>query len=184
MRFSPFNVYKTKDGWIALGAATNADWMELLQVLQRDDLLADKNMMSIGWRIENNQAVDGIVTEWTTTKSSNDAIKALNSKKIPCSPVRTIEEAINWSQLREREMITSLHNPLSNSTMNASGPGFPIKFSKTPGNYNEPAPLPGFHTEEILGKLAGLTKEELLSLIKKGIVGDFSSLKSQNNLAD
>ena len=184
MRFSPFNVYKTKDGWIALGAATNADWMELLRVLQREDLLMDQNMMSIGWRIENNQVIDGIVTEWTITKSTSDAISTLNSKKIPCSPVRTIEEAINWSQLREREMITSLHNPLSNSTIHASGPGFPIKFSKTPGNYNEPAPLPGFHTEEILSKLAGLTKDELLSLIKKGIVGDFSSLKSQNNLAD
>ena len=178
MRFSPFNVYKTIDGWIALGAATNADWVELLQVMQREDLLTDENMMSVGWRIENNQVIDGIVTEWTMHESTKDAVRQLNSKKIPCSPVRTIEEAINWSQLREREMITSLHNPLSNSTIDASGPGFPIKFSKTPGNYNEPAPLPGLHTEEILHQLAGLTKEELITLIERGIIGNFDSLKT------
>jgi crotonobetainyl-CoA:carnitine CoA-transferase CaiB-like acyl-CoA transferase len=178
MRFSPFNVYKTIDGWIALGAATNADWIELLQVIQREDLLTDENMMSVGWRIENNQVIDGIVTEWTMHESTKDAVRQLNSKKIPCSPVRTIEEAINWSQLREREMITSLHNPLSNSTIDASGPGFPIKFSKTPGNYNEPAPLPGLHTEEILHQLAGLTKEELIILIERGIIGNFDSLKT------
>ena len=178
MRFSPFNVYKTIDGWIALGAATNADWIELLQVMQREDLLTDENMMSVGWRIENNQVIDGIVTEWTMHESTKDAVRQLNSKKIPCSPVRTIEEAINWSQLREREMITSLHNPLSNSTIDASGPGFPIKFSKTPGNYNEPAPLPGLHTEEILHQLAGLTKEELIILIERGIIGNFDSLKT------
>jgi formyl-CoA transferase len=111
-------------------------------------------------------------------ESTKDAVRQLNSKKIPCSPVRTIEEAINWSQLREREMITSLHNPLSNSTIDASGPGFPIKFSKTPGNYNEPAPLPGLHTEEILHQLAGLTKEELIILIERGIIGNFDSLKT------
>jgi crotonobetainyl-CoA:carnitine CoA-transferase CaiB-like acyl-CoA transferase len=178
MRFSPFNVYKTVDGWIALGAATNADWVELLQVIQREDLLTDENMMSVGWRIENNQVIDGIVTEWTIHESTNDAVRQLNLKKIPCSPVRTIEEAINWSQLREREMITSLFNPLSNSTIEASGPGFPIKFSKTPGNYNEPAPLPGLHTEEILHQLAGLTKEELITLIERGVIGNFDSFKT------
>lgn len=184
MRFSPFNVYKTRDGWIALGAATNSDWIELLGVLERDDLLDDQHMMSIGWRIENNQIIDSIISDWTKDRSTQDAIEKLNRKKVPCSPIRTIEEAIHWQQLEEREMVTSLVNPLSNTTVGAFGPGFPIKFSKTPANYADPAPLPGFHTEEILSKLAGLTKDELLSLIKKGIVGDFDSLKTQKNRTD
>lgn len=181
MRFSPFNVYKTQDGWIALGAATNSDWIELLKVIEREDLLNEQNMMSTGWRIENNESVDAIITNWTREELTNNAINKLNAKKIPCSPIRTIEEAINWNQLQEREMITTLVNPLSNSVITASGPGFPIKFSKTPVNYDQPAPLPGVHTEEILNKLAGLSKNELLTLIKKGVIGNFESLQSQKN---
>lgn len=47
MRFSPFNAYKTEDGWITIGAATNDDWRSLLEVMNRSDLFGDENMMSV-----------------------------------------------------------------------------------------------------------------------------------------
>jgi len=177
MRFSPFNVYKTKDGWLAIGAATNSDWTELLNVLDKKEFLNDPNMMNIGWRIQNNSTIDAVITNWTKEESTQSALEKLNVKNIPCAPVRTIQEAIKWEQLQERKMISDLINPLSKSTVSASGPGFPIKFSKTPANYDIPSPIPGEHTEDILGSLANLSKEELLELIKKGVVGNFHSLK-------
>lgn len=177
MRFSPFNVYKTKDGWLAIGAATNSDWTELLNVLGKKEFINDPNMMNIGWRIENNSTIDAVITNWTKEESTQSALGKLNAKNIPCAPVRTIQEAIKWEQLQERKMISGLINPLSKSTVSALGPGFPIKFSKTPANYDSPSPIPGEHTEDILGSLANLSKEELLELIKKGVVGNFHSLK-------
>lgn len=176
MRFSPFNVYQTKDGWVAIGAATNADWTELLDVIDKNELTNDPNMMNVGWRIQNNSAIDQIVTNWTEQETTNSALEKLNAKKIPCAPVRTIQEAIKWEQLQERKMISALTNPLSKSTVSASGPGFPIKFSKTPGDYDSPSPIPGEHTEDILGSLANLSKDELIELIKKGVVGNYYSL--------
>lgn len=177
MRFSPFNVYKTLNGWIAIGAATNTDWTELLKVIKKEELLEDVNMMNVGWRIQNNSMIDEIITNWSLQETSASAIDKLNINKIPCAPVRTIEEAINWGQLKDRKMISSLTNPLSQSTVSALGPGFPIKFSKTPANYDVPSPVPGEHTEDILNSLTNLTKEELLELIKKGVIGNFQSLK-------
>lgn len=177
MRFSPFNVYQTKDGWVAIGAATNTDWTELLGVIGKNELINDPNMMNVGWRIQNNSAIDQIVTNWTEQETTNSALEKLNAKKIPCAPVRTIQEAIKWEQLQERKMISALTNPLSKSKVCASGPGFPIKFSKTPGDYDAPSPIPGEHTEDILGSLANLSKDELIELIKKGVVGNYHSLK-------
>lgn len=177
MRFSPFNAYKTKDGWLAIGAATNSDWTELLNVLGKKEFLNDLNMMDVGWRIENNSTIDAVITNWTKKENTQSALEKLNVKNIPCAPVRTIQEAIKWEQLQERKMISDLINPLSKSAVGASGPGFPIKFSKTPANYDTPSPIPGEHTEAILGSLASLSKEELLELIKKGVVGNFHSLK-------
>uniref|UniRef100_UPI004047A3B9 CoA transferase n=1 Tax=Orrella sp. TaxID=1921583 RepID=UPI004047A3B9 len=97
---------------------------------------------------------------------------------IPCSPVRTMQEAIKWEQLQERKMISHLVNPLSQSNMDASGPGFPIKFSKTPASYDTPSPIPGEHTEAILESLTDLSKEELIAFIQKGVLGNFHSLKT------
>lgn len=180
MRFSPFNVYQTKDGWVAIGAATNSDWTELLRVIGKEEFLNNPNMMNVGWRIQNNSSIDNIVTSWTEQETTNDALEKLNVKKIPCAPVRSIEEAIKWEQLQERKMISTLTNPLSKSTVNALGPGFPIKFSKTPADYDAPSPIPGENTEEILGSLVNLSREELIELIRKGVIGNFHSLKHQS----
>ncbi len=57
-------------------------------------------------------------------------------------------------------MISVLTNRLSKSTVSASAPGFPIKFSNTPSNYDSPSPIAGEHTEVISGSLAKLSKEE------------------------
>ncbi len=177
MRFSPFNVYETLNGWIAIGAATNNDWAALLNVLGKTDLLSDPNMMNVGWRIQNNEKIDNIISYWTKQETTSSALEKLNSKSIPCAPVRTMEEAIKSKQLQARKMVSSLLNPLTNTTVSASGPGFPIKFSKTPAHYDAPSPIPGEHTEDILESLTNLTKDDLLELIKKGIIGNYNSLK-------
>jgi len=176
MRFSPFNVYEAIDGWLAIGAATNRDWAELLGVLGKKELIDDPNMMNVGWRIENNATIDRIISNWTQGETTHSGLEKLNAKNIPCSPVRTMQEAIQWEQLQQRKMISSLVNPLTNATVTASGPGFPIKFSKTPADYDTPSPIPGEHTEALLASLANLSKEELLALIDRGVIGNFQSL--------
>ena len=89
-----------------------------------------------------------------------------------------MKEAIKSEQLQARKMVSALINPLTNTPVNASGPGFPIKFSKTPADYDMPSPIPGGHTEDILKSLTNLTKEELLDLIKKGVINNFQTLKN------
>lgn len=179
MRFSPFNVYETMDGWLAIGAATNRDWTELLGVIDRKDLLNNPNMMDVGWRIKNNATIDLIISHWAQGETTHSGLEKLNAHHIPCSPVRTMQEAIQWEQLQQRKMIAHLVNPLSNATVSASGPGFPIKFSKTPADYDTPSPIPGEHTEALLASLANLSKEELLDLINKGVIGNFQSLTAR-----
>lgn len=161
MRFSPFNAYKTTDGWITIGAATNDDWRSLLRVMGREDLNQDENMMSVGWRLANNKAVDDIVSAWASQLLTAQIEQRLAEAKIPCSGVRTIDDVLRWDQMVQREMAAPLWNPLSQSPMQASGAGFPIKFGLTHAGYDEAAPLPGAHTFEMLGRLAKLDTRQL-----------------------
>ena len=52
----------------------------------------------------------------------------------------------------------------------AAGPGFPIKFSRTPAGYATPSPLPGAHREEVFARLANLSPEEIRRLEADGII--------------
>lgn len=170
MRFSPFNSYPTADGFIVLGAATNADWSALLKAMGREDILNNPNMMNVGWRIANNSEVDALVTEWTGNKTKDEIINILNDHKIPNSPVRSIDEVMNWQHLHDREMIQPLWNPALQAFVKANGPGFPLKFSGTEANYGAAAPMPGEHNQEVLMKIGGLSEDEIHFLSENGVI--------------
>jgi crotonobetainyl-CoA:carnitine CoA-transferase CaiB-like acyl-CoA transferase len=170
MRFSPFNIFRARDGWVALGAATHEEWLSLLDAMGRTDLKADPDMMQIGWRIVNNAKVDEVVTQWTSARTKEEIVAALFAASVACSPVRTADEVMQWPQLLEREMIVRLQNPLTGRDAAASGPGFPIKFSLTPGSYDTPSPLPGAHSEEVFARLANLSAADVRRLKGDGII--------------
>ncbi|AGW93064.1 MULTISPECIES: CaiB/BaiF CoA transferase family protein [Cupriavidus] len=170
MRFSPFNVYPCSDGWVTIGAATNDDWSALLAAMDRNDIADDEEMMHLPWRLSHNELVDELVSSWTCKRQAREIIGTLTTAKVPCSPVRTINDVITWNQLLERDMVERLWNPLTAGHVSASAPGFPLKFSATPGGYDHPAPIPGAHTDEVLGRLAGLTSMDMQQLRSAGVV--------------
>jgi len=165
MRFSPFNVYPAADGWVTLGAASHDDWLALLKVMGRGDIvLAGGDMMQLSWRLAHNEEVDAIVEAWTKSLPVAEVVQLLSAAKVPCSQVRSIDEVVAWEQLRQRDMVEPLWNPVAQSAMPVSAPGFPIKFERTPGSYDRPAPLPGADTEAVMTRFAGLTQSDLSSL--------------------
>ncbi len=170
MRFSPFNIFRTHDGWVAIGAATHSEWLALLDAMGRADLKEDPDMMDIGWRIVNNTKVDEAVTQWTREKAKDEIVEALSRAGVACSPVRSTVEVMQWPQLLEREMIVRLVNPLTGAASAASAPGFPIKFSRTPASYDTPAPVPGAHSEEIFARFANLSAADVRRLKSNGVV--------------
>ncbi|WP_338879094.1 CoA transferase [Achromobacter veterisilvae] len=170
MRFSPFNAYRTLDGWIVAGAATQDDWNALLRAMDREDLAENAQINSLPWRLANNAAVDTLVSNWAGQLESAEVLRRLNDVKVPCSPVREIGEAMQWGQLKEREMMTPLWNPLARAPVEAQGPGFPIKFSASKAAYDTPAPVPGQHSREVLIDLGGLSASDVDALAKRGVI--------------
>ena len=171
MRFSPFNVYRTRDGWVAIGTATTPEWQSLLRAMGQDDLPKTRpEFLDTSWRISNNAQVDAVVDAWLCDLTSAEVIDHLGQAGVPCSLVRSIDDVLAWDQLRAREMIVALTNPLSGATVGAGAPGFPIKFSRTPASYDVPAPIPGSDTDAILAQRAGLSAERIRQLREDGVI--------------
>ena len=75
-----------------------------------------------------------------------------------------------YCKLIERGMITPLANPLTGAAAAARGPGFPIRFSRTPAGYDTPSPLPGAHTGEVLARYANLSAAEVRQLKEDRVI--------------
>jgi len=149
VRFSPFNTFRARDGWVAIGTATAQEWENLLVALGREDLKADPDFSRVGWRIAHNDRVEGLVAAWAGARTVAEAVEALQSFDVPCAPVRTPTEAIGWPHLRSRGMVQPLQGTDGRETSVAAA-GFPLKFSRSRAALDVPAPVPGAHTAEVL----------------------------------
>jgi crotonobetainyl-CoA:carnitine CoA-transferase CaiB-like acyl-CoA transferase len=169
VRFSPFNTYPVRDGWIALGTATAEEWDNLLGALGRADLKSDPQWSSVGWRIAHNAEVDALVAAWMAPRSVAEIVEAMRVADVPCAPVRTPREAIDWPHLRARGMVTPLRRTDGRETRVAAA-GFPLKFSRSPAAHDAPAPVPGAHTEAVLHEWLGLDAQHVGALRARGVV--------------
>jgi CoA:oxalate CoA-transferase len=169
-RFSPFNTYRALDGTVAIGAGTPADWVNLLKIMDREDLLSSPDFMNPGWRIENNARVDELVQQWTTDKPIREIIGRLDAGEIPCGPLRTMDEVIAWNHLRSRNMLQPVTNPHYSSTAGPLAAGFPLKFSRAEVGHTPHVPMPREHNSEILQGLLKLSSEEVEELAKRRVI--------------
>lgn len=170
MRFAPFNTYPVTDGVVVIGAATQADWMALLEVMGRTDLLSSEQFMNTSWRLANSGVVDEIVTTWTRKLPKSEVVAELTRRDIPCSPIREVKDVTSWTHLRERGMFEQLVHPGFPALKGVLAPAFPVKFSNADTKYARPAALVGEHNDEIYRGLLELSDDEFSALKQRGVI--------------
>ena len=79
----------------------------------------------------------------------------------------TVEEAMNHPHMRERGTIRTVHDRFMEDF---EVPGFPLRFSKFPGQLELDAPTLGEHNGEILRNRLGYSEERIQQLETDGIL--------------
>jgi crotonobetainyl-CoA:carnitine CoA-transferase CaiB-like acyl-CoA transferase len=166
-RLSPFNAYPTRDGGIAIGAASEPELARLLDVIGRADLKSDASFMNPAWRVAHNDRVDAVIGEWTRARETVAAVDRLRRAEIACAPIRDVDALKAWPQLAARGMLEPLRHPTLGPWPAVVAPGFPLKFSETAGGYATPAPLVGRDNEAVWGDLLGF---DAAALRARGVI--------------
>ncbi|MFX0084064.1 MAG: CaiB/BaiF CoA transferase family protein [Candidatus Hodarchaeota archaeon] len=158
-----YNQYPTKDDQkIVIVVLTEPQWQRFCAyVLKKPEMLEDPRFETPISRFDYIDVLDEIVTEYTLNKNQKEAIRELESYRIPCSQVQTLDDVRSHPQLNARG---SLNNSFDFSRYNvrkATMPNPIIRYSKTPGELTSSAPELGIHTKEILSELLGYSEEEV-----------------------
>ena len=163
---APYEAFKTTDGWITLGAANQANWLKLLDLITAPELGEDPRFTNNHGRITHRIELAKALAPIIRTRSSADWLSRLEAAGVPAGPVLDVAEMHRDPQTLAREMVTKApHTKL--------GPvktlGAPVKFSVTPGGVARGAPLLGEHTREVLAEY-GYGDDEIDALICDGAV--------------
>jgi formyl-CoA transferase len=171
-RLTPFGVYASRDGCVALVAFQPEWFRNLADALGRPELAEDPRFAALGPRSRNSAEINAIIQGWVGQRASAEVIRELQEKRgVPCAEVRSPHQVLNDPHLRARGAVVPLEHPgLAAGGATAMGMGLPIHFSETPVGFDQPAQALGASNDEVYRGLLKVSEEELRQLSKHGVI--------------
>lgn len=163
---APYQSFETRDGWVNVGAANQANWERLLEVLGASELGRDPRFADNAGRMNHLAALVERLTPYFRSRTTASWLEKFQSAGIPAGPVLSIAAMHADPQVKARRMVTEVpHSRLGRvETL-----GAPVKFSATPTSLTRGAPLLGEHTREVLREV-GYSGRETEILEAEGAV--------------
>jgi CoA:oxalate CoA-transferase len=164
---TPFQFFEAADGYVVIAAGNDTLWKRLCEAMGTPELVEDPRFDTNARRTENQDALEVLLAAALGKKTVAEWEEVLGQAGVPCGPLHNIEQVVGDEQVRARRMIAELHHPRAGTQ---AMPNSPLKFSETPVELREPAPLLGQHTGEVLEGLLGLSGQALEQLRQEGII--------------
>jgi len=153
-------VFETADGYITVGAVSDAEWAGLTHALGHPEWLDDPRFQTPAGRVKHADARLELTAEVLKTRTSAEWLARLEAEDVPCAPVLSRAEVIADAQVATNELIVESDHPQA-GRMRQPRPA--ARFERTPAEIRSPAPLLGEHTDAVLAEL-GISPEQLAVL--------------------
>lgn len=143
---SPYRVFRTRDGWITIGANKDAFWRRLCEMLGRPDLPEDARFRTNADRVANNAALVPLLQAALERQDSAHWLAELGKAGIPAEPVLTFDAAIAHPQAAARNMVQRIEDPERGTITTLASP---LRLEGTPAVFTRRAPELDEHGAEI-----------------------------------
>jgi formyl-CoA transferase len=151
MRESPYNVYRTSDGWVAILAISEPHWRSVSELIEREDLRDDPALAGSSGRVARIEEIDAAVSAWTSAHTSEEVSSALQLAGVPASPVRSVAELVAEELTRPAPMIQRSGGTEREPTYTL---GAAVRLANHPPRPAGAVPSLGEHTDAVLDALS------------------------------
>jgi crotonobetainyl-CoA:carnitine CoA-transferase CaiB-like acyl-CoA transferase len=160
----------TRDRWVAISVADDAQWRALCSVIGVHDWARDRALATADGRRAAEDAVDAQLAGWCAARSTVEIVDRLSNARVPAEPVVRAHEHDRLEQVVWRALFERVEHPVTGS---ADYIGAPFRFTRGPrAHHRFRSPLLGEHNREVLARVLGLSDDEIVQLESDGVIGD------------
>ena len=161
----PHSHYQTGDGaWVAIACSNDKMWQRLMRAM---GIAGDPELATNAQRVKRRDDVNGLVGKWVGSMPLAQVQEICTREEVPCAKLLSIADIFADPQYRARENLQNVNDPRAGKlTVPAPVP----RLSKTPGEITHLGPALGDGTDDIYGKMLGLSAAEIADLKQRGII--------------
>ena len=164
---SPYNVYPTLDGHLAIICVNETHWKSLLRAMQREDVLSDARFLDLKSRVAHMDEIDELVSGFTAQHAKQPLFELLMSHRVPCAPVRNLDEVVNDVHMHERRALEWVEHPIYGRVCL---PNSPLRFDGVEPMPIRPSGALGRDNHEVYGDWLGLSEADIETLIREEVI--------------
>ena len=168
-RSTPYQAYKTSDGYVTLGAANDKLWNNFCtMVCGKPEWLTDPRFATVPARLKNIDALEQEIEAVLTTQPTAHWVEKLDAAEVPGGPVYRYEQIMHDPHIKARNMVVEMDHPVIGRMKTI---GLPLKSTGELTAIRRPAPWLGQHSADVLRGL-GYDGADIDALFGVGAVYD------------
>lgn len=177
---APYGVFRAADGELNIGAATQAMWLSLCDIIGRPDLKADERFIDNRRRAERREELRTIIEAELARGTRTEWVTRLVEAGIPAGPINSVRDALDSEQVRALGLVEELAHPTLGALKQISNPI--VVPDHEAGWVRRRPPLFAEHTREVLAEF-GLSDAEIRRLEADGAIVQGEQESAQESAA-
>jgi benzylsuccinate CoA-transferase BbsF subunit len=161
---APHGCYRCKgeEEWVSIAVGSEPEWHALVSVIA-DPALEDDSFASPHQRWQHQEQLDRIVERWSCERGAYEATRLLQQAGVAAAPVHTGTSLAQDPHIRERGILERVEHPVIGERVVVGAP-----WKLEGAGVRRAAPLIGEHNQHVLGKVLGLSSDEIDQLEQAG----------------
>uniref|UniRef100_A0A8C7AQM9 Succinyl-CoA:glutarate-CoA transferase n=1 Tax=Neovison vison TaxID=452646 RepID=A0A8C7AQM9_NEOVI len=163
----PYQAFKTKDGYLVVGAGNNQQFATVCKILNLPELIDDSKYKTNHLRVQNRKELIKILSARFEEEMTSKWLYLFDGSGVAYGPINDMKNVFAEPQVLHNGLIMELKHP---TVGKISVPGPAVRYSKFQMSEARPPPLLGQHTTHILKEVLGYDDRAIGELLGTGVV--------------
>ncbi|KAI2545626.1 succinyl-CoA:glutarate-CoA transferase [Homo sapiens] len=163
----PYQAFKTKDGYIVVGAGNNQQFATVCKILDLPELIDNSKYKTNHLRVHNRKELIKILSERFEEELTSKWLYLFEGSGVPYGPINNMKNVFAEPQVLHNGLVMEMEHP---TVGKISVPGPAVRYSKFKMSEARPPPLLGQHTTHILKEVLRYDDRAIGELLSAGVV--------------